>query len=229
MVMESLARRGEEVDLMDLQEQAHNSLEEEREKALIEAIKKANQAKDLEQQKQAQFETEQRVLKDRLRDYASQKHEETGKPLNEIHAVIRPKPKIKTLYHCVSGEVVGVKVDDETLKALGVNEFQPMFRTDIYPPTSSQIELLHKFSIPEDLIAYKGQAADIITNLLSRKARGLGTYKQVKLLINRKIPNAEFYTENECKAIIQSLVNHGWRSNTQTQSIISRCTEAMER
>ena len=229
MVMETLARRGEEVDLMDLQEQARNSLEEEREKALLEAIRKANQTKEAEMRRQAQLEAENNALKQRLLSYAQQKHLETGKPINEIYAVVRPKPKIKTLYHCVSGEIAGVKIDDATLKAFGINEFQPMYSSDTSLPTDSQKTLLNKFGIPEELIAYKGQAADIITNLLSRKARNLGSYKQVKLLINRNIPNAEFFTENECRAILQSLSNHNWRRNEQTQSIINQCSEAVER
>lgn len=224
-LMEKLARKGEEVDVFDLQEEAKRSLEHEREKALVEAIQRANEEKELREREQQQ----NRQLRERLRQYAETKSLETGMPANQIKAVIRPNSKTKTLYHCMSGEIVKAKVDDKVLETLGINEFVPIFSSDTEPPTAGQRSFLSKFGIPEDLVIYKGHASDIITNILSRKSRGLGTYKQVQFLINHNIKNAEFFTANECASIMSSLSHHGWKMNSETQSIINRCEEAMER
>lgn len=233
--MAELVRNGEEFDVTELKERAVQELQNEQEKRLIEAIQKANMQRELaqqqaemERQRQIQKRQEQLILKQKLFDYAVAKSNQTGRDIKTIKGAVRLNPKAMVLYDCYTGTPLQLKVKNKGLEALELDEFEPYYPSDMDDPSRDQISLLKKFGVPEDIIVTKGQASEITNALLSRKNRHLGSYKQVSFLAARNISNAQFFTESECRAIITSLSNHGWRMNQETDSIIDRCNDAME-
>lgn len=225
MVMEKIARRGEELDLLELQKKAKDSLVEEREKALAEAIRRANEA-TLQKQKE---DSEKASLKRYLYDYAVKKSSSTGKPINSINAVIRPNKNTMVLYNCASGELLKAKTNNKTLHILDLAEYEPMYSSDAEKPTNGQLDLISKFGIPLDFVICKGHAGDIITTMLSRKNRGLSSYKQIDLLSKRGFNNVQFYSSHECEAIIQSLKRHNWSISAETRELERQIDRAIER
>lgn len=232
--MESLIRNGEEFDVVELKKRAQNALTLEREQNLIEAIRRANEQKELEKQaakaaiqEEMKRKNEQIELKRHLLEYAKNKANATGRDVKTINGVIRPNKKIMVLYHCYSGEPLKIKVDDRGLKELRLDEFEPYYPNDMSHPTPEQKKFLNKFGISADLIFCKGQASEITNALISRSARNLGSYKQVSCLSKYNLPNVSYYTSNECKAIMASLSQHGWKMNKETLGIIARCDNAI--
>lgn len=233
--MAELVRSGEEFDVTDLKERAVQELQKAQEQRLIEAIQKANMQRELAQQqaemarqRQIQKRQESLALKQALFDYAVAKSNRTGQDVRTIRGVVKPNPKVKVLYDCYTGTPLQLKVQNKGLEALGLNEFEPYYPSDMDDPSRDQLSLLSKFGVPSDVIFCKGQASEVTNALLSRKNRHLGSYKQISFLASHNISNAQFFTESECRAIITSLSNHGWRMNQETNSLIDRCNDAME-
>ena len=69
-----------------------------------------------------------------------------------------------------------------TIHASDLQDYEPVMPWEAAPPSAKQVALIEKFGLNTDMIQCAGQASQVISKLMNRRAAGLCTVKQARLL-----------------------------------------------
>lgn len=97
-----------------------------------------------------------------------------------------------------------------SIDAMDLEDYEPVFAWEREPATGKQIELLHKWNI-ETINMTKGKASRIIDKLMSRKAQGMATPKQVLCLERFGYERVGEWTFERANKKISALAAVNWQ------------------
>ena len=195
--MERLLENGDEYSLSELKERAKENATNEREIALQEAIQRANLEKELK----LQADKAKAVLFSALEEYAMRVSREKGMSPLDVYGVIRrgQKKNVMVKYHCMSGDIVAIKIEDKAMESMGLSNFyigNGEWQQKI--PTLGQVKFATQLGIPQEYLVCSGQVSEILTVLDNRSRRHLGSYKQLRILTNAGQQDVGELSAGEC-------------------------------
>ena len=229
--------KGDASDIMSLVRDTCGDVREEREQALLRAIKKAKEEED----------RRKRILEDRQRylklhpDRIYMVREDPDHTLPKLIAGHEAKQ--------ISAKVYIVKdtngrsffyTNNPLFKALDIDIFRCNNITDLEDPTEKQSECLEGLGIEsvdiccpgggtkECCFVNKGYSGFIIGSLIERRKRGLCSYKQAKLLYKKGVREFNAITFSMASRAIEALSHNGWQVNSAFWDIIEGNREAIQ-
>ena len=98
-----------------------------------------------------------------------------------------------------------------SINAAELANYVPAFGWECAPPTDKQRATLEKMGIFPDEIENAGKAKLILDRLAKRRAEGLTTPKQIRLLENKGFQKVGTWQFNEASALINRIAANNWR------------------
>lgn len=98
-----------------------------------------------------------------------------------------------------------------SIQAEDLANYVPAFGWELGPPTNNQLEALEKCGIFPDEIDNAGKASKLLDRLSKRKAEGLASPKQIRLLENRGFQHVGTWQSEEANRLISRIAANGWR------------------
>lgn len=215
--MNKLLETGEEFGLNELKARAKEAAVNEREIALQEAIQRAN----LEKEMKLREDAARRELFESLEAYAMRVSKEKGVSPFDVYGVIRrgPKKNVKVKYHCMSGDIVAIHIEDKAMEEMGMSMYYAgngSWEQNL--PSIGQIKFATQLGIPQEYLVCAGQASNILSLQNERSKNRLGTYKQLRILTNAGLSNIRDLSAGECARRMKQLFarkNRAERSSSQ--------------
>lgn len=213
--MDKLLESGEEYSLEELKNRAREGAVNEREIALQEAIQRAN----LEKQMKLQADEAKAALFASLEDYAMRVSREKGIDPFDVYGVIRrgDKKNVKVKYHCMTGNIVAISIDDKAMEAMGLAKHyvgNAVWQQNL--PSLGQIKFATQLGIPQEYLVCSGQVSEILSALDERSRNHLGTYKQLRILTNAGQTEVGNLSAGECARRMKSIFSS--RKNTRSNA-----------
>jgi len=97
-----------------------------------------------------------------------------------------------------------------SINQIDMEDYEPSFAWEIQPATTKQMQMLENWGINPDGMN-KGRASMIIDKLLTRRAQGMATPKQIRLLERQGYDNVGEWTFDRASKKIGQLASVGWQ------------------
>ena len=130
-------------------------------------------------------------------DVVAQREEALAKQLSEMRRRKR--------------ELVDPLQFEMSISAQDLSSYVPAFGWEMSPPSQKQLDALKKFGIYPDEIENAGKAAQLLNRLQKRRAEGLSTPKQIRLLENKGFLHVGEWSFTAASAMITRIAANGWR------------------
>ncbi len=153
---------------------------------MTENIAAAGMAVDIEQAEQQAAE-----------DVVAQREQALAKQLSEMRRRKR--------------ELVDPLQFEMSISAQDLSSYVPAFGWEMSPPSQKQLDALKKFGIYPDEIENAGKAAQLLNRLQKRRAEGLSTPKQIRLLENKGFLHVGEWTFEQAKNMISRMAVNNWQ------------------
>lgn len=228
--------KGSASNIIDMVRDFGGSVKEEREQALIRAIKKA---KEEEERRQRILEERERFLKEHpTRTYlVSEDPDHTLPQLIAGNEARQISAKVYVVKETNGRTFFYTK--DPLFKALGIDVYKCRNLSDTEDPTEKQRDYLISLGIDPETISSpgneqqkcfvnKGYSGFIIGTLVERRNKGLCSYKQAKLLYKKGVREFENLSFDRASRALNVLSKNGWRVNGAFWDIIEGNTEAIK-
>ena len=98
-----------------------------------------------------------------------------------------------------------------SIQAEDLSGYVPAFGWEMAPPSDKQVSALEKWGIFPDEIDNAGKAAKLLDRLSARRAEGLTTPKQIRLLEGRGFQHVGAWQFETAKHLIDRIAANGWR------------------
>lgn len=98
-----------------------------------------------------------------------------------------------------------------SIQAEDLSGYVPSFGWEMAPPSDKQISTLEKYGIFSDEIGCAGKAAMLLDRLNKRKAEGLTTPKQIRILERNGFKHVGTWQFEEARNLISRIAANGWR------------------
>lgn len=98
-----------------------------------------------------------------------------------------------------------------SIQAQDLSGYVPSFGWECAPPSQKQLDALEKFGIYPNEIENAGKAAMLLNRLQKRRAEGLSTPKQIRLLENKGFRHVGEWSFNAANNMITRIAANGWR------------------
>ncbi len=129
-------------------------------------------------------------------DVVQQREEALAKQLSEMRK--RKKRLVDPLQYEMS------------IQAEDLSGYVPAFGWEMGPPSEKQTRALEKLGILPDAVENAGKAAKLLDRLEKRKAEGLTTPKQIRLLENRGFRHVGTWRFDHASKMIDRIAANGW-------------------
>lgn len=98
-----------------------------------------------------------------------------------------------------------------SISAQDLSGYIPAFGWEMSPPSQKQLDALEKFGIYPNEIENAGKAAQLLNRLQKRRAEGLSTPKQIRLLENKGFLHVGEWSFSAANNMITRIAANGWR------------------
>jgi len=98
-----------------------------------------------------------------------------------------------------------------SIQAEDLSSYVPAFGWEMMPPSQKQLDALEKYGIFPNEIECSGKAKLLLDRLNKRKAAGLATPKQIRLLENKGFQHVGEWTFDAANRLITRIAANGWR------------------
>ena len=98
-----------------------------------------------------------------------------------------------------------------SIQAQDLSGYVPSFGWEMSPPSQKQLDALEKFGIYPNEIENAGKAAMLLNRLQKRRAEGLSTPKQIRLLENKGFRHVGEWSFQAANNMITRIAANGWR------------------
>lgn len=98
-----------------------------------------------------------------------------------------------------------------SIQAADLSGYVPAFGWEMMPPSQKQLAALEKFGIFPNDIECAGKANLLLDRLNKRRAEGLATPKQIRLLENKGFQHVGEWTFDAANRLISRIAANGWR------------------
>lgn len=98
-----------------------------------------------------------------------------------------------------------------SISAQDLSGYIPAFGWEMSPPSQKQLDALEKFGIYPNDIENAGKAAQLLSRLQKRRAEGLSTPKQIRLLENKGFLHVGEWSFSAANNMITRIAANGWR------------------
>ena len=98
-----------------------------------------------------------------------------------------------------------------SIQSQDLSGYVPAFGWEMMPPSQKQLDALEKFGIFPNEIECSGKAQLLLDRLQKRRAAGLATPKQIRLLENKGFQHVGEWTFDAANRLITRIAANGWR------------------
>ncbi|MGG1878285.1 DEAD/DEAH box helicase [Paenibacillus cisolokensis] len=98
-----------------------------------------------------------------------------------------------------------------SIQAEDLSSYVPSFGWEMAPPSDKQVKTLEKLGIMPDEIDNAGKATKLLERLDKRRAEGLTTPKQIRLLERYGFERVGTWSFDSAKRLIDRIAGNGWR------------------
>ena len=98
-----------------------------------------------------------------------------------------------------------------SIQAEDLVNYVPTFGYQMGPPTDKQLAALERFGIFPDEVDNLGKASLLLDRLMTRRAEGLTTPKQIRFLESRGFDHVGTWEFDQARRLIDRIAANGWR------------------